>query len=108
MFQIDLVIMEGAGGKAFCAGGDIKSITESKGDPHQLDFFRHEYRTDHLTGTIKKPYVAIIDGIVMGGGKLNCQNLFNFASWAQTFILFKRSRKGHPARVPEEFDLFIH
>ncbi|XP_041896637.1 3-hydroxyisobutyryl-CoA hydrolase, mitochondrial isoform X1 [Corvus kubaryi] len=65
-----LIIIKGTGGKAFCAGGDIRAITEAGkvGDELSQDFFRGEYRLNNAIGTCKKPYVALIDGITMGGG----------------------------------------
>ncbi|XP_062313420.1 3-hydroxyisobutyryl-CoA hydrolase, mitochondrial [Osmerus eperlanus] len=73
-WQVDeeaaIVIIKGAGGKAFCAGGDIRAVTEAGkvGDPLAQDFFREEYILNHAIGTLQKPYVALIDGITMGGG----------------------------------------
>lgn len=62
-----LVIMKGTGGKAFCAGGDVVSLVQS--DPsYGEEFFRAEYTLNHLIGTYTIPYIAFIDGIVMGGG----------------------------------------
>ncbi|XP_064289919.1 3-hydroxyisobutyryl-CoA hydrolase, mitochondrial isoform X2 [Passer domesticus] len=65
-----LIIIKGTGGKAFCAGGDIRAITEAGkvGDRLTQDFFIGEYRLNNAIGTCKKPYVALIDGITMGGG----------------------------------------
>ncbi|XP_014736402.1 PREDICTED: 3-hydroxyisobutyryl-CoA hydrolase, mitochondrial isoform X2 [Sturnus vulgaris] len=65
-----LIIIKGTGGKAFCAGGDIRAITEAgkARDKMTRDFFRSEYRLNNAVGTCKKPYVALIDGITMGGG----------------------------------------
>ncbi|NXB52384.1 HIBCH protein, partial [Leucopsar rothschildi] len=65
-----LIIIKGTGGKAFCAGGDIRAITEAgkAGAKMTRDFFRSEYRLNNAVGTCKKPYVALIDGITMGGG----------------------------------------
>lgn len=65
-----LIIIKGTGGKAFCAGGDIRAITEAgkAGTKMTQDFFRSEYRLNNAVGTCKKPYVALIDGITMGGG----------------------------------------
>ncbi|NXE76571.1 HIBCH protein, partial [Cochlearius cochlearius] len=65
-----LIIIKGTGGKAFCAGGDIKAITDAGkvGDRLAQDFFRAEYTLNNAIGTCKKPYVALIDGITMGGG----------------------------------------
>uniref|UniRef100_A0A3Q2PAI1 3-hydroxyisobutyryl-CoA hydrolase n=1 Tax=Fundulus heteroclitus TaxID=8078 RepID=A0A3Q2PAI1_FUNHE len=68
--ETDLVIIRAAGGKAFCAGGDIRAVTEAGkvGDSLAQDFFREEYILNNTIGSYRKPYVAIIDGITMGGG----------------------------------------
>ncbi|XP_056145679.1 3-hydroxyisobutyryl-CoA hydrolase, mitochondrial [Lampris incognitus] len=68
--QTEIVIIKGAGGKAFCAGGDIRAVTEAGkvGDPLAQDFFHEEYILNNAIGTYKKPYIALIDGITMGGG----------------------------------------
>lgn len=65
-----LVIIKGTGGKAFCAGGDILAISDAgqSGDRLAQDFFREEYILNYAIGTFSKPYVALIDGITMGGG----------------------------------------
>uniref|UniRef100_A0A673HRX9 3-hydroxyisobutyryl-CoA hydrolase n=1 Tax=Sinocyclocheilus rhinocerous TaxID=307959 RepID=A0A673HRX9_9TELE len=67
--ETDLVIIKGAGEKAFCAGGDIRAVTEAgkAGDSLAQDFFREEYILNNTIGTYQKPYVALIDGITMGG-----------------------------------------
>ena len=64
------VVIEGAGEKAFCAGGDIRAIYNSaRGDrQHAADFFRAEYRLNRAIHHFAKPYIALIDGITMGGG----------------------------------------
>ncbi|XP_064397926.1 3-hydroxyisobutyryl-CoA hydrolase, mitochondrial-like [Halichondria panicea] len=68
--SVRVVVMEGAGDKAFCAGGDIRAVTEAGkvGDKLAQDFFRYEYILNHLIGTFGKPFIAIQDGITMGGG----------------------------------------
>ncbi|MFT4241962.1 MAG: enoyl-CoA hydratase/isomerase family protein [Acidovorax sp.] len=60
---------EGAFG-AFCAGGDIRFLHQagSAGNPQVEDFFTEEYALNHLIHTFGKPYIAFMDGIVMGGG----------------------------------------
>ncbi|XP_027493016.1 3-hydroxyisobutyryl-CoA hydrolase, mitochondrial isoform X2 [Corapipo altera] len=65
-----LIIIKGTGEKAFCAGGDIRAITEAGkvGGKLVQEFFKEEYRLNNAIGTCKKPYVALIDGITMGGG----------------------------------------
>ena len=64
------VLVRGAGEKAFCAGGDIRRLhDEAKTDPAGAsEFFRDEYRLNAALHHFTKPYVAVIDGIVMGGG----------------------------------------
>jgi enoyl-CoA hydratase len=68
---ITRVVVTAAAGRAFCAGGDLREIYDLGRAGRQneaLIFFREEYR---LNATIKhypKPYIALIDGIVMGGG----------------------------------------
>ena len=54
----------------FCAGGDIRYFHQAVmgGDASLEDFFTEEYRLNHLIHTYPKPYIAFMDGIVMGGG----------------------------------------
>ena len=54
---------------AFCAGGDIRDLHEGfkKGTPRYA-FFRDEYRLNEAIATFPKPYISLMDGIVMGGG----------------------------------------
>lgn len=71
---VDAVVLQGAGEKALCAGGDIRFFHAAGGSTPQQgsalleDFFTEEYRLDFLVQTYQKPYVALMDGIVMGGG----------------------------------------
>ncbi len=55
---------------AFCAGGDIRFLHQagSQGNPLIEDFFTEEYALNHLIHNYAKPYIAFMDGIVMGGG----------------------------------------
>ncbi|WDI30612.1 enoyl-CoA hydratase/isomerase family protein [Hyphococcus flavus] len=68
--SVKAVMVKGAGDRAFCAGGDIRWLHDTaKEDPaHASEFFREEYRNNSLIYHYSKPYVAMIDGIVMGGG----------------------------------------
>jgi len=70
--QVRMVIVQGAGGKAFCAGGDVKSIVLGGMNATSLElganFFRTEYSMNSTIGKYKIPYVSLIDGITMGGG----------------------------------------
>jgi enoyl-CoA hydratase len=67
------VVVRGEGGKAFCAGGDVRAIYDAgPGAPQQgdlkADFFREEYVLIQRVHRFPRPYVALIDGITMGGG----------------------------------------
>jgi enoyl-CoA hydratase len=68
---IHAVIIEGAGGRAFCAGGDIRAIRDRAlaGEHAAVErFFADEYALNALIAAYPKPYIALIDGICMGGG----------------------------------------
>lgn len=65
---VEMVILEGEGGKAFCAGGDVRAIVEDGTGTRGKEFFQKEYRLDYTIGTSRVPQVALIHGIVMGGG----------------------------------------
>jgi enoyl-CoA hydratase/carnithine racemase len=71
---VQAVVVRGATlegkGVAFCAGGDIRFFHQAAlaGNPELEDFFTEEYALNHLIHTYPKPYVALMDGIVMGGG----------------------------------------
>ncbi len=68
--SVKAVLIQGAGDRAFCAGGDVRAVWEAgrKGDPLTAEFFRAEYRLNRMIHVFAKPYVALIDGITMGGG----------------------------------------
>merc|ERR1719270_2331126 len=65
---VKAVFIKGSGGKSFCAGGDIRAITSEPGGEMQKTFFREEYQLDHLVGRLSIPYIAVMNGITMGGG----------------------------------------
>jgi enoyl-CoA hydratase len=69
--HVHAVVIEGAGDRAFCAGGDIRALRDQQvaGDRAAVDvFFTEEYALNLMIATYPKPYVALIDGICMGGG----------------------------------------
>jgi enoyl-CoA hydratase len=68
--SVRAVLIEGAGERAFCAGGDIvKLYNEGRaGGDYPLHFYRDEYLLNARIKHFTKPYIALIDGIVMGGG----------------------------------------
>lgn len=67
---IENVVIEGAGEKGFCAGGDIRALHDwgQAGAPEATGFYREEYQLNRQIKTFPKPYIALIDGITMGGG----------------------------------------
>lgn len=68
--HVKAVIVRAAEGRAFSAGGDIRFVYERRlaEDPALPDFFRDEYRLNHKIHNFRKPYIALLDGITMGGG----------------------------------------
>ncbi|MFD9029686.1 enoyl-CoA hydratase/isomerase family protein [Streptomyces sp. NPDC059567] len=67
---VETVVISGAGERGLSAGGDIRAIYEDArtGGTVSADFWRDEYRLNALIARYPKPYVALMDGIVMGGG----------------------------------------
>jgi enoyl-CoA hydratase len=65
---VRLVVVRGAGEKGFCAGGDIRALYDGRGTTITADFFHGEYRLNHAIFHYPKPYIALMDGITMGGG----------------------------------------
>src|ERR1700692_1302778 len=69
--HVDAVVIQGAGDRAFCAGGDIRALRDAQvsGDRAAADpFFAEEYALNLTIATYPKPYIALIEGICMGGG----------------------------------------
>ncbi|MCC2976511.1 enoyl-CoA hydratase/isomerase family protein [Sphingomonas sp. PL-96] len=67
---VEIVLIDHAEGRGFCAGGDVRRAAESgQGDGAEARaFFATEYRLNHRLFTYAKPVVAFMDGVVMGGG----------------------------------------
>ena len=68
---VHLVMIDATGEKAFCAGGDVQKLYDTgvAGDYHYMrKFWADEYRLNAMIANYPKPYVAFMDGIVMGGG----------------------------------------
>ncbi|MCG5243688.1 enoyl-CoA hydratase/isomerase family protein [Azospirillum doebereinerae] len=79
---VEAVVVQGAGDKAFCAGGDLKMLYQAGRDaagglgsaPAIREFFYRQYSLNRLIKRYPKPYIALMDGIVMGGGTGVCQH----------------------------------
>lgn len=68
---VKAVMIQGAGGKAFAAGGDIQRLYNAMSDPaddYPVPFFAEEYALNRKIKHFPKPYIALYNGIVMGGG----------------------------------------
>jgi enoyl-CoA hydratase/carnithine racemase len=98
--NIVALVLRGAGEKGFCAGGDVRELyhSVSRGDSDWRRFFADEYRLDYSLHVFPKPVVALMDGIVMGGGMGLAQgaDLCVPSSWLGTFEerLGRMSTKG--------------
>jgi len=66
--EIAAVLISGEGERGLCAGGDIRALYDHGRDGFGHEFFRAEYRVNAHIAAYEKPYVAIMDGITMGGG----------------------------------------
>ena len=67
---VAVILLDGAGERGLCAGGDIRAIYESgrRRDGDAERFLREEYALNARIASYRKPYVAVMDGITMGGG----------------------------------------
>lgn len=85
------VLIQGAGEKAFCAGGDIRAVYESyrAGGTMHRDFFAMEYPVDHQLHFYPKPYLVNMNGITMGGG-------MGLAQGSRLRIVGERTRMAMP------------
>ena len=69
--EVHAVVIKGAGERAFCAGGDIRwlyQVLTTRGEDEALRFYALEYPMNARLHHFTKPYVALLDGIAMGGG----------------------------------------
>jgi enoyl-CoA hydratase len=71
--DVQALVVRGAGDRAFCAGGDVRAIYDARQQPqghgdYKADFFREEYCLIERVHRFPKPYLALVDGITMGGG----------------------------------------
>jgi Enoyl-CoA hydratase/carnithine racemase len=103
---ITAVVLDGAGERGLCAGGDVVAMHSDSvsGGTEVLDFWRAEYLLNHAISQFPKPYVAIMDGIVMGGG-------VGVSAHGNTRIVTERSRIAMPETgigfVPDVGGIFL-
>ncbi|WP_322053460.1 enoyl-CoA hydratase/isomerase family protein [Paraburkholderia bannensis] len=116
------LVLEGAGPKGFCAGGDVRAIDrlaragERLGDDGWQQFFVDEYRLDYALHTFEKPLVALLDGVTMGGGMGLGQAAALRVATSRTKIAMPETRIGllpdvgathFLARMPVELELYV-
>ncbi|MRJ75963.1 enoyl-CoA hydratase/isomerase family protein [Aeromicrobium sp. SMF47] len=89
--DIATVLVTGRGDRGLCAGGDLQGMYRSarEGTKESVDFWRDEYVLDHTIATYPKPVVALMDGIVLGGG-------VGISAHARHRIVTERSSVGMP------------
>jgi enoyl-CoA hydratase/carnithine racemase len=98
--SIVALVLNGAGPKGFCAGGDVRAIYqqarrgERLGDAGWQQFFVDEYRLDHALHTFSKPVVALLDGVTMGGGMGLGQGATLRVATSRTKIAMPETRIG--------------
>lgn len=116
--SIHAVVVKAAEGRAFCAGGDVRWLYEKglERDPVQMDFFWHEYHLNHFIYQLHKPYIALMDGITMGGGvgiSLHgshpvATERFSFAMPETAIGFFPDIGASHLlSRCPDEFGTYL-
>lgn len=115
---VELVLLDHAGERGFCAGGDIRMLAESGAGDGRLarEFFFTEYRLNHLLFHYPKHTVAIMDGITMGGGVgLSRPCRFRVATERTTFAMPETGIGLFPdvgggwylSRMPDHFGLWL-
>ncbi|VXC33792.1 Enoyl-CoA hydratase/isomerase family protein [Arthrobacter sp. 9AX] len=88
---VAMVLVRGSGERGLCAGGDIVAIYEDipAGGGKTADFWQTEYRLNALIARYPKPYVALMDGLVLGGG-------VGISAHGSVRVVTERTRMGMP------------
>ncbi|MEO6309346.1 MAG: enoyl-CoA hydratase/isomerase family protein [Leifsonia sp.] len=90
--EVSLVVLDGAGDRGLCAGGDVRVLYDNavSGDTAaSMAFLRDEYRLNAMIAEYGKPFVAIMDGVTMGGG-------IGLAGHASIRVVTERSKLAMP------------
>jgi enoyl-CoA hydratase len=89
--SVGSVLIDGAGERGLCAGGDLRALYDAakSGDPLPQNFWATEYRLDVLIARYRKPVIAIMDGVVMGGG-------VGLSAYAEHRVVTERSAIAMP------------
>ncbi|GAA1260380.1 enoyl-CoA hydratase/isomerase family protein [Arthrobacter pascens] len=88
---VETVLVQGSGERGLCAGGDIVAIYRDilAGGQETADFWQAEYRLNSLIARYPKPYVAFMDGLVLGGG-------VGISAHGSMRVVTERTRTGMP------------
>lgn len=120
--EIAAMVLNGAGTKGFCAGGDVRALYqlarqgEVLGETGWRQFFVDEYRLDYALHTFSKPIVALLDGVTMGGGMGLGQAATLRVATSRTKIAMPETRIGllpdvgathFLASMPVEMELYV-
>ncbi|EMD38215.1 hypothetical protein CERSUDRAFT_113364 [Gelatoporia subvermispora B] len=103
-------IIAGTGvGRGFCAGGDVESVVQHAESPETrpeaIDFFHKEFEMDYILATMPKPYVAVMDGVTMGGGVGLCVNAPFRIATENTMFAMPETKIGYCPDVGASFFL---
>lgn len=85
-----VVVRASADSKVFCAGGDVRFLYEAglKKDPKLLQFFQEEYKLNQYIHDYSKPYIALLNGVTMGGGVgISLHGSYSIASQSFSFAM---------------------
>ncbi|CAM6091558.1 unnamed protein product [Calypogeia fissa] len=97
--HVHLVILKG-NGRGFCAGGDVAAVyhlSQAGKKDESINFFKEEYILNYLIGTYKKPHMALLDGVVMGGGTgISIHGRFRVATENTVFAMPETAIALHP------------
>ena len=115
---IKTVAIQGAGDRAFCAGGDIRAVQQAAiaGRDDGMQLLRDEYHMNAAIGAFPKPYVALIHGICMGGGAgVSVHGRFRLADASLDFAMPETAIGFIPdigssyflSRLPDEMGLYL-
>jgi enoyl-CoA hydratase len=116
--SIHAVVVCSEEGNAFCAGGDVRWLYDAglRKDPEQLVFFQEEYKLNQCINDYPKPYIALMDGVTMGGGVgISLHGSHPVASEKFLFAMPETSIGFFPdigashllARCPDNFGLYL-
>lgn len=116
--NIIAVIIRAAEGRAFCAGGDIRALYQKKiaNDTASLSYFREEYQLNRRIFYFPKPYIALLDGITMGGGAgISLHGSHRVATEKLVFAMPETGIGFHPdvgasyflSRLPNEIGTYL-